>query len=200
MTEQVWRRRGPREVGPCRLLAVDQEGPVALDARRSPEGGVNYKGVLYPDELLRDLGGGVYLLASAVLMPADGNVTHNAPYEPLVAVQQLDWCASWDSYDKARRRLNSAAVWEKGGDLSNMVKNTIFAAILAVSLLTGFSSLRAGGAAGELATQVSDLRIALQRNGVQVGTATAVPVPAVAPAGGVGLPAGDRVTPTPKGP
>lgn len=41
-----WRKRGPREAGPCRLLAIDQEGPLALDARRSPQGGVTYDGIL----------------------------------------------------------------------------------------------------------------------------------------------------------
>ena len=190
---KLGRRRGPREAGPCGLLALDQTGGIVLDARRSPEGGVVYDGILYPDELLRDMGGGVYQLASAVQMPADGNMTHNAPYEPLVDVGQLDWVAHWADYDKARRRLNAAALWQKGGDTAALIKNTLYAAILAVSLLTGFSAFRASGAVGELNNNVIELRGALARNGVPVGSASA---PSLVPVSGAGLPAGDRPTPT----
>lgn len=201
---KLGRRRGPREAGPCGLLALDQTGGIVLDARRSPEGGVVYDGILYPDELLKDMGGGVYQLASAVRMPADGNMTHNAPYEPLVDVAQLDWIADWSDYDKARRRLNAAALWQKGGDTQALIKNTIYAAILAVSLLTGFSSWRAAGVSGDLNTNVLELRGALIRNGVPVGNVTPGPVasnvPTAVPAGGIGQPTGDRPTPTPKRP
>lgn len=127
-------------------------------------------------------------------MPGDGNLTHNAPFEPVVAVDQLDWTAQWADYDWARRRLNAAEVWQKGGDLGAFVKNTIFAAILAVSLLTGFASFRAGGAAGQLSTDVGDLRAAILRAGVPVGAVTPVPVPTATAA--IGLPTGDRPTPT----
>ena len=194
---KLGRRRGPREAGPCGLLALDKTGGVVLDARRSPEGGVVYDGILYPDELLRDMGGGVYQLASAVRMPADGNMSHNAPYDPLTEVAQLDWVADWADYDKARRHLNAAALWQKGGDTAALIKNTLYAAILAVSLLTGFSAFRASGAVGDLNNNVIELRAALARNGVPVGNAAA---PTLVPASGAGVPAGDRVTPTPKRP
>jgi outer membrane murein-binding lipoprotein Lpp len=87
-------------------------------------------------------------------------------------------------------------VWQKGGDLGAFIKNTLFAAILAVSLLTGFASFRAGGAAGQLSSDVGDLRAAILRAGVPVGALTPVAAPA-ATGGGSGQPIGDRRTPTP---
>ncbi len=86
-----WRSRGPvATAGPCLLLAVDDDGPLVVRARRSKERGVFYNDVLYPDELLRDLGSCVFMLASAVMMPSDGGVSHNARFEPLSKVSQLE--------------------------------------------------------------------------------------------------------------
>jgi hypothetical protein len=122
-----------------------------------------YDNVLYPDELLKDVGGGVYMLASAVMMPADGDITHSGSYLPVVSVAQLDWSASWESYDRARRRLNFDALWERGGDMSGMVRNFIFACILATTVFVGIGGMRASDSASRLAGEVSDVRGLLYR-------------------------------------
>lgn len=194
----AWRNRGPASgAGPCRLLVVDEGEALVIQARRTAGRGVQCNGVVYPDELLRDIGAGVYVLASAVLMPADGDVSHNAPFEPLTRVEQLDWTAGWDSYDRARQRLNSEMLWQRGGGMGQAVKNFLFAGILIISLFTAAMTMRVGSSAADLAHQVSDLRAVVYRANTSVSGPVATAVPGN---GGVGAPTGDRVTPTPRRP
>lgn len=187
----TWRRRGPAEAGPCRFLVVDQDGPLVVEALRTPERGVKFGGILYPDELLRDLGAGVYMLATNLEIPADGDMSRNAPVEAVVTVGQLDYTASWESYDRARRRLNYDALWERGGNMGNLIKNFLFACIFMTSLLAGLAGLRAGGAASDLSREVSDLRAVIIKPTAALGAPGA---PAVVPT--LGPPAGDRPLPT----
>ncbi len=184
---RVWRGRGPvATAGPCILLAVDQDGPVAVAAVRSKDRGVKYDGVLYPDELVRDLGAGVYMLASHLMVPADGNIAQNwSPLLPLQEVSQLDWTAGWESYDRARKRLNADQLWERGGAVSGMMKNAILAAVLIVSIFTAWGGFRSSAAASDLARETGDLRGALYK---VIEPSTRLPV--VSP--GPGVPAGDR--------
>ncbi len=183
----AWRRRGAASSrGECRLLVVDDDGPLVLRAVRTADRGVKVDGVFYPDELLRDVGCDTYQLATAVEMPADGDMSHNAPYAPLRVVGQLEWTAGWESYDQGRRRLNAAAVWDRGGDMGSLIKNAILAGVLIIGMFSGWTSLRVGSSAAELDSKVSDLNAALYR--VIAPPALATP--------GVGAPTGDRVTPT----
>ncbi len=182
----AFRSRGPTvSHGPCRLLAMDTEGLVCLPALRTKDGGVRYEDVLYPDELLRDLGGGLYQLATAVEVPADGNMASNySPMMPVIKVSQLEWTASWASYDRARRRINWDELWARGGSTGNLFKNAILGFVLISSLFTAFAGFRTSGAAGELANQVQDVRgqlIRTQELLVENRAALPTKVPTVAP-------------------
>jgi hypothetical protein len=142
---------------------MDEEGLVCITAARSPQGGVLYDGVLYPDELLRDLGAGLYQLATALEMPADGNTAHPGTFTPVVSVSQIEWTASWASYDRARRRINWDELWQRGGTTANLAKNMILALVLVTSLFSAWAGFRTSGSAAELANQVGDTRGALNR-------------------------------------
>jgi hypothetical protein len=175
------------------LLAVDEEGPIVVRAARTKDRGVKYDGVLYPDELLKQIGDGVYMLATRVSFPADGDLTRNFhELMPLKEVSQLEWSASWESYDRARRRLNADQLWERGGDISGMMRNAIMALVLAVSLFSAWGGFRSASAAGRLADQTNDLKAALFRV-VELPATAPVAAPVTPTVGGA---TGDRVPPT----
>jgi hypothetical protein len=175
------------------LLAVDEEGPIVVRATRTKDRGVKYDGVLYPDELLKQVGDGVFMLATRVTIPADGDMTKNYhELMPLKEVSQLEWSASWESYDRARRRLNADQLWERGGDVSGMMRNAILALVLAVSLFSAWGGFRSASAAGRLADSTNDLRAALFRV-IELPAAPSVAVP-VTPT--VPTATGDRVPAT----
>ncbi len=139
-------------------------GLVCVEAQRSTLGGVKYEDIVYPDELLRDLGGGLYQLATALDLPSDGDMTHNASsLLPVISVSQIEWTATYASFDRARRRISWDSLWERGGSTANMFKNFILALVLASSLFTAFAGFRTSGSASELAHQVGDTRSALNR-------------------------------------
>jgi hypothetical protein len=200
----TWRRRGPVDsTGPARLLVVEDDGPLVVECRRTPERGVKVGERFYPDELLRDVGCDTYMLAPAVEMPDDGDLRHPGGWEAVREVAQLHWVASWDSYDRARRRLNYDALWERGGGLGNLVKNGLWVLLAVVALYTGMMAYRAGNAASELRGEVAALRADVGRLDGSlyqvVRPAGPGPSPSVPPAAtSVGAPAGDpRQTPRP---
>lgn len=164
MVARVWRSRGPvATAGRCQLLAVDESGPIMVRAWRTKDRGVKYDGVLYPDELLKQIGDDCYMLAGKVQMPADGDISHNAPFEPLRDVSQLEWTASWESYDRARRRLNADALWERGGAMSGAIRNILMCMVFCVTLFAAIAGMRTSSAASDLAREASDLRGAIYK-------------------------------------
>ncbi len=157
--------------------------------------GYNVRDSFFPREFCRTVGHGVVVLATHMLMPADGDSKHPGSHEELVSVPQPSFTASWTDYDRARRRLNWDAVWSRGDGSLSGLKN-IANGLMVVCLLLGVFMLF--GLRGQVA-RLSDSSVVLagQLSRISGDTLPATlpapaPVAVPGPIVDLGRPTGDR--------
>jgi len=112
-------------------------------------------GVFYPADLCRDLGvvsGRVLVPAATVELPEDGNIddAQSGRVKVTPAAQPV-WTAHFSTYVRTLRRLNWAALWQRGDGSATLLKNFAYALIVVVSLWTLFTVRGLGGSVTRLA-------------------------------------------------
>jgi hypothetical protein len=186
------------------VLRIGPRGREMVEGRRLVEkGGIEVDGVLYPDELLRPIGGDTYELAPLCAMPEDGSVKHPGDWSAVVPVEQQEYCASWASFDRGRRRLNTDALYQRSDGTGSMLRNVALVVTVICTLYTGIATMSLRGDMGQLQAQLPVIsgQIAKLSNPANSTLPTApnprdgslIPDPKVTPT--VGLPTGDRKVP-----
>ncbi len=136
---------------PARVLVDSGDGSLRAVVGERVRSGVRVEdGVIYPDELLRPLGGGTYVLASAVMMPGDGDLSRvgDVADDELVRVDQLQWVAHWRAYCEARERLNWESLFAPSSvAVHNVFRSFVLAVVLCAALL---ASWQVWGVKGEI--------------------------------------------------
>lgn len=166
------------------MLVQDDGGlqyvPCLRDEKRH---GFNLRGYFIPEEFVSAVrhGPAVYMLATHYAVPADGDMTHDGGYADLIEVPQPRMLASWADADRARRRLNWAAVFERGDGSLAGLKNLAYGVMVVALLLTTFQVFSIKSGVGSLRDAVVLSSEAALRD------AAARPLPV-----DVGAPAGDQ--------
>jgi hypothetical protein len=205
-----WRTSSPAAVvdhdaaRPARVWILTQtdDGPALVPGFYDPaKHGYTIQDAFFPQEFCKAVGQNTLVLATYMLMPADGNTAHGGDYEDLQPVPQAGWTAAWTDYDRARRRLNWDAVWSRGDGSLSMLKNIangLTVVVLLILLFTSFGIKSGVSTVGDvnnlLVTQIS-LLTGTTRDGKPLPVAPPPVVrPAVVPPVNSG-PASDRVAP-----
>jgi hypothetical protein len=78
-----------------------------------------------------------YLVATGLYMPSDGSMYENGEY---LELDQPSWVAHFETYRAAIRRLNFAALWQRGDGSSAGLKNLMMGFIVCMALWTIFNT------------------------------------------------------------
>lgn len=131
-----------RRKGEAYVIRQGLDGPERVKAKRNPDdGGYAVGSEFYPDELLKDLGGGNLLLASHCELPASGRFADgDVDQSELVVQSQLYYMAHFRNYYAAVRRIQFRYLFHRGGGTPLALKNVIQALVLIVALSIWWST------------------------------------------------------------
>lgn len=188
-------RRTKRQETP-HLLRQGPDGPELVRADYVPHG-LRYEGVYYPTEFLKPLGRSNYFLATAMMMPSDGNLTvgGGVPESKLQPAPQPVYTAHWQSFDLARRRCNWESLMERGNGTSSAIRNVVMGLVICATLYGSWGSWGLKSSTGRLGDQLTVLTGQIER--VELAQRRSAPPTGGNP--GVGIP-GDEVPALPSGP